>query len=93
MSALASVSEPNFDLLRLKSVYGLRCSTEEEPSEADMSIAYQPLLSNSLEDDSKTEPGMKTQKMKDKDNIFGKVVKSLNVLFNFFLFKIIRDNL
>ena len=51
MSALTSLSEPNFDLLRIKSKYGLRCSTEEEPSEAEMSIAYQPLR-NSLEDDS-----------------------------------------
>ena len=78
MSALAS--EPNFDLLRIKSKYGLRCSTEEEPSEAEMSIAYQP-LSNSLEDESKSEPGRKTQKMKDillvkdKCNIFGKLSK------------------
>ena len=74
MSALASLSEPNFDLLRIKSLYGLRCSTEEEPSEAEMSIAYQP-LSNSLEEDSKSESGMKTQKMKDKYNIFGKLSK------------------
>ena len=74
MSALASLSEPNFDLLRIKSLYGLRCSTEEEPSEAEMSIAYQP-LSNSLEEDSKSESGMKTQMMKDKYNIFGKLSK------------------
>ena len=66
MSALASLSEPNFDLLRIKSLYGLRCSTEEEPSEAEMSIAYQP-LSNSLEEDSKSESGIKTKKMKDKN--------------------------
>ena len=81
MSALASLSEPNFDLLRIKSLYGLRCSTEEEPSEAEMSIAYQPLLSNSLDDDSKSESGMNIKKMKDillvkdKYNIFGKLSK------------------
>ena len=78
MSALAS--EPNFDLVRIKSKYGLRCSTEEEPSEAEMSIAYQP-LSNSLEDESKADSGRKTQKMKDillvkdKYTIFGKLSK------------------
>ena len=88
MSALAS--EPNFDLLRIKSKYGLRCSTEEEPSEAEMSIAYQP-LSSSLEDDSKSEAGMKPQKrkesllVKDKCNIFGKLSKVAIFYFNLFI--------
>ena len=68
--------ENYLDLLRVKGKYGLRCSTEEEVSEADMSIAYQRLKS-SCEDD-KSEAGMKAQKMKeivmvkDKYNIFGK---------------------
>lgn len=83
MSALASLSEPNFDLLRIKSLYGLRCSTEEEPSEAEMSIAYQP-LSNSLEDDSKSDSGKKTHKKKDKYKIFGKLSK----VAMFYLFKL-----
>lgn len=89
MSALTSVSEPNFDLLRIKSKYGLRCSTEEEPSEAEMSIAYQP-LNSSLEDDSKSESGMNIKKMKDillvkdKYNIFGKLSKG--AMFYFLVF-------
>ena len=81
MSALASLSEPNFELLRIKSLYGLRCSTEEEPSEAEMSIAYQP-LSNSLEEDSKSESGIKIQKMKDKYKILGKLSKLQCFIYN-----------
>ena len=77
-----SQSELNFDLLRIKSKYGLRLSREEEEeeeehSEAELSVAYQ-RLRNSLEDESKSESAMKTQKMRDilrvkeKYNIFGK---------------------
>ena len=75
-----SQSELNFDLLRIKSKYGLRFSREEEEeehSEAELSVAYQ-RLRNSLEDESKSESAMKTQKMRDilrvkeKYNIFGK---------------------
>ena len=75
-----SQSELNFELLRIKSKYGLRLSREEEEeehSEAELSVAYQ-RLRNSLEDESKSESAMKTQKMRDilrvkeKYNIFGK---------------------
>ena len=75
-----SQSELNFDLLRIKSKYGLRLCREEEEeehSEAELSVAYQ-RLRNSLEDESKSESAMKTQKMRDilrvkeKYNIFGK---------------------
>ena len=75
-----SQSELNFDLLRIKSKYGLRLSREEEEeehSEAELSVAYQ-RLRNSLEDESKSESAMKTQKIRDilrvkeKYNIFGK---------------------
>ena len=65
------------DLIKVKGKYGLRVSTEEEASEAEMSIAYQRLKS-SFEDD-KSEAGMKAQKMKeflmvkDKYDIFGKL--------------------
>ena len=64
---------------------------DEEPSEAEMSIAYQP-LSNSLEDDSKSESGKKSKKMKYK-NIFGKLSKIAMFYLNFTikLPKAIRD--
>ena len=83
MSALLqnSQSELNFDLLRIKSKYGLRCSTEEEDnSEAEMSIAYQ-RMRNSFEEESQSQSGTKTRNMrdilllKDKFNIFGKILK------------------
>ena len=63
--------------------YGLRGSTEEDASEAEMSIAYQRLKS-SFEDD-KCESGMKAQKMKeflmvkDKYNIFGNCHQSKQI--------------
>ena len=66
-----------FELSRVKSKYGLNCSTEDEVSEAEMSIAYQ-RLKNSFEDD-KSDSAVKTQKMKDfltvkdKYDIFGKL--------------------
>ena len=69
--------ENYLDLIKVKGKYGLRVSTEEEASEAEMSIAYQRLKS-SFEDD-KSEAGMKAQKMKeflmvkDKYDIFGKL--------------------
>ena len=80
MSALWPHSQSdNFDLLRIKSKYGLRCSTEEEEnSEAEMSIAYQ-RMRNSFEEEGPSQSGMKSRKMrdilvkKDRFNILGKI--------------------
>ena len=55
--------ENHLDLIRVKSKYGLYCSTEEDVSEAEMSIAYQRLKSSF--DDDKSEAGLITQKIKD----------------------------
>ena len=74
-----SQSDTNFDLLRIKSKYGLRCSTEEEEnSEAEMSIAYQ-RMRNSFEEEGPSQSGVKARKMRDillkkeRFNLLGKI--------------------